>query len=435
MKTFVRYGNEKYFFNPPSDWNVLTSAEFQDHTLDKDAEQLTENALEKPTGSKLLGDRISPDEKVAIIIEDITRASPKKKVLKVLLNYLNKISIPKENISVVISLGTHRELTREELKSVYGEEAVHNYRFINHDCQAADLVEIGRLETGTPVKINKTVHDAQFKIGVGSIFPHPLNGFGGGSKILFPGVADFDSILEHHLKYSFRVGSELGQTNRNPFYDEVCRLANAGGLDFIINSVLDHNDLLYDVVCGDPVKTHMAGIDICREIISRPFQQKADITVISAFPYSEGPQIMKPLAPASMITRKGGVIILAAHMKSPLPELVITGCEGFRSRHEGRIKDCLFESFDQNKRIIEESAPELNMCMSQALLALNDYRVIIFSKDIENKEADRLGFIPAEDMDQACAIADGLASNDLVSNPDVHVVPAGGVILPILNKS
>jgi nickel-dependent lactate racemase len=199
---------------------------------------------------------------------------------------------------LIPALGTHRALSPEELAAVYGEEAVRDYTFINHDCHAKDLAPVGRLKTGTVVKINRTVHEATFRIGIGSVFPHPMNGFGGGGKILFPGVSDFDSILEHHLKHSLRAGSELGQLEGNPFYEEVRNLAQAGGLNFIINSVLDHNDGLYGLVCGDPVEAHLAGIAISRGIISRRFQKKADLTVISSFPYTEGPQIVKPLAPA-----------------------------------------------------------------------------------------------------------------------------------------
>lgn len=67
------------------------------------------------------------------------------------------------------------------------------------------------------------------------------------------------------------------------------------------------------------------------------------------------------------------------------------------------------------------------MCMSQALLALNDYKVILVSKDIDREEVERLGFLLAEDLDKAFAMAAGF-----VSNPDVHIIPAGGVILPKL---
>ena len=89
-------------------------------------------------------------------------------------------------------------------------------------------------------------------------------------------------------------------------------------MNFIVNSVLDHNDILYEVVCGEPVAAHQAGIAISRRILSMPFKGKSDVTIISSFPYTEGTQIMKPMAPASEITRLGGTVILAADCSVPL---------------------------------------------------------------------------------------------------------------------
>jgi nickel-dependent lactate racemase len=257
-----------------------------------------------------------------------------------------------------------------------------------------------------------------------------MNGFGGGGKILFPGVSNFDAILEHHLKYSFRDGSDLGLLQGNPFYEEVSELAETAGLDFIINSVLDHNDRLYDLVCGDPVEAHLAGIDICKGIISRAFPKKADLTVISAFPYEEGPQIMKPFAPASLITKKGGVIILVARCTFPLSDIYIEGCERFRLKYAGNLMDGVFGHFDKNRRIVEDGAPEFNMSIAQALLAQHDFKVILVSEEIPRDTAERIGFLYAEDLNRAFAM-----SAAFVADPEVHIVPSGGVILPVLEEN
>ncbi len=429
-KPFVRYRREKRYFETPPDWKVLTFAAFHDHPGERDVGQLTRNALNNPIRSAPLKECISPSDTVAILIEDQTRSSPKNYILRALLEELDEAQIPRENISVIVALGTHRELTSEELEALYGEDLVRGYSFINHNCYAPDLVPVAKLKTGTVVKINRKVHEATFKIGIGSIFPHPMNGFGGGGKILFPGVSDFDSILEHHLKYSFRGGSELGKLQGNPFYQEVCALARAAGLNFIINSVLNHNDQLYDLVCGDPVEAHLAGIDISKGIISRKFQKRADLTVITAFPYTEGPQIMKPLAPASMITKEGGCVIVFADCTAPLPDAYIEGCERFRLKYGGNLREGLLGLFDRNQRIIEESSPELNMSMAQALLAQHEFKVILVSEDIRRESVERLGFLFAEDLNQAFAM-----SATFFPNPEVHIVPSGGVILPVLQNN
>ncbi|MBN2122680.1 MAG: hypothetical protein JW821_00165, partial [Deltaproteobacteria bacterium] len=186
----------------------------------------------------------------------------------------------------------------------------------------------------------------------------------------------------------------------------------------------------YEVVAGDPVAAHGAGIGLCRRIISRGFPKKADLTIISSFPYTQGPQIMKPLAPATLITKTGGVVILAAHCTAPLPEIYLEGCERFRRRYGGRLREGVLELFGSNRRIIEEGAPELNMSVAQALLGQNDFTVILLSDDIPREAAERVGFRHARDLKEAFAL-----SATLLTGPEVHIVPSGGVILPVVEAT
>ena len=116
-----------------------------------------------------------------------------------------------------------------------------------------------------------------------------MNGFGGGGKIIFPGVADFDSILEHHLTFTFHEGTGLGKIKGNLFYEQVCAIAGSAGLNFIINTILDQKDQVFDLVSGHPVHAHLAGIKISEKIISQEFTKKSDLTIITSFPYTEGP--------------------------------------------------------------------------------------------------------------------------------------------------
>lgn len=424
--SFVRYGHEKLYFNVPESWNVLTLASFEEHPDINDVKELSVSALNNPVNAPALKDSVAPSDKIAILIEDNTRNSPKKHILRVLLNHLDELSIPHGSIYIIVALGTHQPLSHEELEHTYGEDIVKRYSFYNHDCKADDLVPVGELRSGTTVKINRIAHEADFRIGIGSIFPHPLNGFGGGGKILFPGVSNFDAILEHHLKYSFR-DVVLGRLNGNYFYDEVSSMAEAGKLDFIINSVLDHNDNLYDVVAGNPVEAHKTGAGICRKLITKKFKQQSDITIISAFPYTQATQLMKPLEPASIITKKSGVIILTGKCTSRfMPEYLDT-CTSFRKKYGGNLKEALFKCFDNNQRIIKDGAPELNMSLAQVILAIDSYRVIMFSKEVPREDAEKLGFIHAETVDDAVDI-----SKDFVKNPLVNIVPSGGVIIPDL---
>ena len=160
-KAFIVTRGRKKPFDIPSRWDLQTFALFEDRAYEDRAAGLARSALENPVGSTALPQRISSSDTVAVLVEDLTRASPKEIILKAVLEDLEKAGVPDGNISVVIALGTHRGLTREELKGTFGTGLLGRYRFINHDCRGPDLVAAGRLRSGRTVKINRAVHQAE----------------------------------------------------------------------------------------------------------------------------------------------------------------------------------------------------------------------------------------------------------------------------------
>ncbi|UCF84596.1 MAG: nickel-dependent lactate racemase [Desulfobacteraceae bacterium] len=427
-KAFIYHQHKKIYFEIPSQWNVLTFAKFDGYPSQRDVRELTKKTLTAPIHAKTLKDSLSPSDKIAIIVEDLTRASPKRLILETLVKELEAVRIPSENISVIIALGTHRGLTTEELESTFGRELTDKYEFINHDCHASDLASVGRLKTGREVKINRRVHDATFRIGIGSIFPHPMNGFGGGGKILFPGVSDFDSIREHHLEYTFHEGTGLGKIEGNAFYEQVCSIARAAGLDYVINSILDQRDQVYDLVSGDPVQAHLAGIEKSKDIICHKFPKKSDLTIITSFPYTEGPQIVKPLAPAAMVTKEGGCIILAADCEGHLPDAFVDSFERFHSKYSDNLMGGVLDHFESNRLIMEGGAIDFNMALGMTLATQHRFKIILVSKDISQESGEKMGFMYAADLEQAF----DLSAHICPPNPEVHIIPSGGVILPVI---
>ena len=426
-RPFIYYQGKRLYFDIPCGWNLLTFAKLESQRRSSDAGKLVMESLNRPIGVSMIGEMVLPADQIAIIIEDTTRTSPKKSILEALLYTLRSLHIPEKNISIIIALGTHKGLTSEEMRNTFGSDILNKYDLANHDCRAADLVPIGHLRTGAIVRINRKVYESSFKIGIGSIIPHPLNGFGGGGKIAFPGISDFDSILEHHMKWTFHEGTALGKTDGNIFYEEVRALAKKVGLNFIINTILDQGDHVYGVVSGDPVKAHLSGIKKSKKILSQKFPSKSDLTIITSFPYSDGPQVVKPLVPASMVTKEGGCIILAADCKSNLTDEFIGNFESFRSLHTGCLSKAVMEHFDEKHLIMDEGAVDFNMALGLTLTIQDKFNIILVSRDIEREQAEKMGFMYAQNLKQAFEI-----SRNMCSHPDVHIIPSGGIILPIV---
>ena len=77
---------------------------------------------------------------------------------------------------------------------------------------------------------------------------------------------------------------------------------------------------------------------------------------------------------------------------------------------------------------MEAGPPELNMSLAEAMLAQDHMKIILVSKDISRDTAERLGFMYAEDLEQALTMG-----QKIFPSAEVLVIPSGGVILPVFN--
>ncbi len=73
-------------------------------------------ALQNPIGAAPLRDWIKPGAKICIVFTDITRATPNERIIPWLLEHL--ADIPREQITLLNSTGTHRPNTKAELEKM-----------------------------------------------------------------------------------------------------------------------------------------------------------------------------------------------------------------------------------------------------------------------------------------------------------------------------
>jgi len=76
---------------------------------------------------------------------------------------------------------------------------------------------------------------------------------------------------------------------------------------------------------------------------------------------------------------------------------------------------------------MDEGAVDFNMALGLTLAVQDRFKIILVSKDIESKKAEKMGFMFAKDLTQAFKI-----SKNIHPHPDVHVIPSGGIILPLV---
>ena len=130
-------------------------------------------AVRHPIGCPSLDEIVKPGDTVAFICNDLTRVANTYDFMPVLVDELNRLGVPDENMRIVFSLGTHRCMTKEEMTQAVGENVASRLQMYNSDCHIdEDFLYFGQTSRGTPVLINKRICDVDHVILTGSIVYH-----------------------------------------------------------------------------------------------------------------------------------------------------------------------------------------------------------------------------------------------------------------------
>jgi nickel-dependent lactate racemase len=272
------YEEQNLELNFPESWRVSV------HRLQRAksiTDQEIEEALSNPIGSKPLSRIARGKRDAVIIVDDLTRPTPAHRLLPFILNELKKGGINSDDVRVVIGLGTHRPLGGVDLTKKLGSEITDNLDVINHN-PYENLVYIGDSSRGTPIYLNGDVVDADVKIAVGSIIPHPIAGFGGGGKIVLPGCAGMETIEYIHSKIPRLGRFGRGIVEGNEFRNDLEEAVRKTKLDMILNVVINEKRQITKVFAGDFVEAHRAGVEFGRTFYKMGVLNKSEILIANS---------------------------------------------------------------------------------------------------------------------------------------------------------
>jgi nickel-dependent lactate racemase len=353
-------------------------------------------------------------------------------MLTPLVEHLRESGVQHSQITVLIGTGTHRPVPEAEIARLYGEALCKEVRFVTHDCHAEDLVSVGTLKHGGNLKIHPLAAGADFRIAVGSVLPHPFAGFGGGAKAVLPGIASYESVRDHHVELMIDKGTFVGNRESNLFLNEILEAGRLAKLDFIVNAVYDSDDDVKAIVAGHFEEAHRAGVEMCVKELGVRFDQPADVTLLSSFPYTEGPQVLKPLCVSNVVTKKGGVVILyASYIKDGgFAEPLLGAFDTAFAKAGGDVKQLIVDNTRDHKPLIPGLAMDFNSALNMTMLFASRTRMFLVSEDADKAQAARLGFDYTTSLQDAI---DRVAKD--VPRATVNILPSGGVVLPMIPES
>jgi len=279
------------------------------------------SALTRPVSGPPLRELARGKKQVTIVFDDLTRATRVSKIVRPVLAELAAAGIPDDNISLICALGMHGVFYRQDFVKKLGEDVVSRYRVFNHNA-FGNCVYAGATQTfQNKVYINEEYMKSDLKIVIGSCVPHGVAGFGGGGKIVMPGLASFETVNRHHQMGHSRMDPALsaakpargmGIIAGNLFKQDLEEAAGLAGIDFFINVLLNLWGESVSIYAGE-WRQAFAGAQ--KEALTHYRTPKSpDNAVVIANSYAKANESMICLsAGIPLVNRQGGDLVIIAN--------------------------------------------------------------------------------------------------------------------------
>ena len=381
-------------------------------------------AMGAPIGSERLSVLARGRRDAVILACDLTRDVPDAVIIPMILDELNEARIPDERIMIVIACGGHRPITQEEAQERFGNGILTRVRWVNHYASdKASLMCVGTSSYGTEIWINRLVAESHLIIGTGCIIPHVIAGYGGGRKLIIPGVAGEETIRRNHRPENTNAnGVGFCRVKGNVIHEELTEAARIAGLEFIVNVVWNGEGQLVDAVAGDMEAAWDYGVSTAAKLYSVPVENKCEIFLTSG---GGAPtdinfyQAVRGMQVGLSVLRDGGAVILVAECPEGVGSKPLHTWLRDAATPEDVLRRRDREGFDIHG---EHIACYLCECVFSRV------RVFLVSS-ISPKIVEEMMMTPAETVEEAM---EGAMEHLNAAALSVIVNPYGAKVVPIL---
>ena len=427
MKSFsLPYGKGRVSFEIPEEQFLCTVLGNEQPGIEN-IEKAYRNALEHPYDSPPLSQLVKPGESVVILVADITRAwQHNADTLPFLLEALNELGVSDDKITIIIAVGGHRANTDAEFVELCSADTCHRIRVVNHDAyDEKNMAYLGRTSRGTEVSVNRIALEADRLIMTGGVVYHFMVGYGGGRKMILPGISGIKTIRQSHL-WSLgpnlgdgsNPGSVSGATRGNPAHDDMMDVCSFVKPDLIVNMVPNLAGEIAGLYAGNWASAWIEATKLVDEIFSAEIEEQADIVIGSAGGYPRDInlyQTSKLLANCYDASKNTGVNIL------------LSECPDIAEPLE------FFQWFDFRDIVDMERALRAEFTIAGwCAFKVAEYcrkKTILLTRKENAKYIEKTHLIPAYTMGEALSKAYELCGTD---QPKFTIMPQGANVLPRL---
>lgn len=312
------YDPKEFVLSLPDGWQVevCNMAGYNRSALTPDE---IKAAISKPIGIPPIRELAKGKKEVVIIFDDMTRVTRVAEIVPFVLEELAEAGIPDSSIRFIMALGCHGAKDRRDFVKKLGEDALARFPVYNHN-PFGNCTYVGTTATfETKVYVNEEVMKCDLKIAIGSVVPHPTSGFGGGGKIILPGVTSFETVEHNHGAMYKMVREEgkpvagMGNFDSNPLRIDIEEAAVLSGLDVIINCIVNTRGQTVSIFTGALKPAYAAAVQEAKTHYLTPRVEGKDIVIANTVAKANEGWLGLPIAYRA-IKPEGGDVVLIANM-------------------------------------------------------------------------------------------------------------------------
>jgi len=307
----LRYGQQMLAMRVPSEADILTT--------DEPMPQVERSCFMREFSAMLPAP--IPAGTIAIVVADKTRLCDYPRVLPWLTELLIARGAKPEQLRFYIAYGTHARQSDAESLEAYGPLYT-RYPFLHHESvDRGQFVELGLTRRGTPIRIRQDLTEANLIITVGAISHHYFAGYGGGRKLLFPGLGEQEAIYLNHRLFldpqtrTLSRACRPGQLEGNPVADDLVEIHHRLPAYLSIHGMLNSHGQVVALRCGNSYSHFLEACSEHDQSFRSKTQRRYALVLASAGGFPKDInfiQAHKAINNSAAFVRDGGHLIMLA---------------------------------------------------------------------------------------------------------------------------
>ncbi len=271
------------------DSNLLAAIYPDEPEAVADATDATREALANPVRGPSFAELIQGGKSVAIVIDNQFRPTPVSKLLPAVFDLLEEAGV--SDACVITGNGKVFPLSDSDIELKVGRENLDRMErsgigfFQNEPRNEEAYTYFGVTSRGTPVWIHSEVAKRDVVLAIGQAQANHW-GYGGGGKLIMPGVASDETIESNHCNFTMSPQTHYGAL-AGPMRSDIDEIATMVGLDYTLNVLLDTHGRVLEIIGGPHPQAHRNAIEKFNSIYAyeNPVAEKgqADIGLCGVF--------------------------------------------------------------------------------------------------------------------------------------------------------